>query len=169
MYLFFLISWHEFIISDEFMHWVLYFFLQREKIPGACMMVNKKRKHLFWNSKLHSRRWPSKWPPCRCRRCKRCEFDLWVGKIPWRSKWQPTLVFLPGESHGQRSLESYSPWDCKEPDMTARTRKACSGQFLSACHWSCMWHRKFLLERIMCVDPQGLLALVWPWCSRWFS
>ena len=37
-------------------------------------------------------------------------FDSWVGKIPWRRKWQPTPVFLPGESHGQRSLEGYSPW-----------------------------------------------------------
>ena len=36
-------------------------------------------------------------------------FDTWVGKIPWRRKWQPTPVFLPGESHGQRSLVGYSP------------------------------------------------------------
>ena len=35
-------------------------------------------------------------------------FDPWVGKVPWRREWQPTPVFLPGESHGQRSLESYS-------------------------------------------------------------
>ena len=38
--------------------------------------------------------------------CRRCGFDLWVGKIPWRWKWQPTPVLLPGESHGQRSLEA---------------------------------------------------------------
>ena len=38
------------------------------------------------------------------------QFLSWVGKIPWRRKWQPTLVFLPGESHGQRSLAGYSPW-----------------------------------------------------------
>ena len=37
-------------------------------------------------------------------------FDPWVGKIPWRRKWQPTPVFLPGESHGHRSLAGYSPW-----------------------------------------------------------
>ena len=37
----------------------------------------------------------------------------WVGKIPWRKKWQPTPVFLPGESHGQRSLVGYSPWSHK--------------------------------------------------------
>ena len=36
-------------------------------------------------------------------------FDPWVGKIPWRRKWQPTPVFLPGESHGWRSLVGYSP------------------------------------------------------------
>ena len=36
-------------------------------------------------------------------------FDLWVRKIPWRRKWQPTSVSLPGEAHGQRSLAGYSP------------------------------------------------------------
>ena len=41
-----------------------------------------------------------------------------VGKIPWRRKWQPTPVFLPGKSHGQRSLVGYSPRGCKESDMT---------------------------------------------------
>jgi len=39
-------------------------------------------------------------PTCQCRRYKRCKFDPWVRKIPWRRPWQPTLVFLPGESHG---------------------------------------------------------------------
>ena len=37
-------------------------------------------------------------------------FDPWVGKIPWRRRWQPIPVFLPGESHGQRSLVGYNPW-----------------------------------------------------------
>ena len=55
---------------------------------------------------------------CHCRRCKRCGFDPWVGKIPWRRRWQPILVFLPGESHRQRKLEQCSPWGCKESDMT---------------------------------------------------
>ena len=40
---------------------------------------------------------------------RRRGFDPWVGKIPWRRKWQPTLIFLPGKSHGQRSLIAYSP------------------------------------------------------------
>ena len=46
-------------------------------------------------------------PACQCRRCKRCRLDPWVGKIPWRRARQPTPVFLPGESHGQRSLVGY--------------------------------------------------------------
>ena len=55
--------------------------------------------------------------------CMRCRFDPWVGKIPWRrekpgSPWLPTPVFLPGKSHGQRSLADYSPWGCKESDTT---------------------------------------------------
>ena len=48
-------------------------------------------------------------PTCQCRRHKRHRFDPWVRKVPWRRAWQPTPVFLPGESHGQRSLVSYSP------------------------------------------------------------
>ena len=49
------------------------------------------------------------------------KFNLWIWKIPWRRKWQPTLVFLPGESHGQWSLASYSLQFHKEPDMTEET------------------------------------------------
>ena len=37
-------------------------------------------------------------------------FNPWAGKIPWRRKWQPTPVLLPGKSHGQRTLVGYSPW-----------------------------------------------------------
>ena len=57
-------------------------------------------------------------PTSQCRRHKRCRFDPWIRKIPWRRKWQPTPVFLPGKSHGQRSLVDYSPWDHKELDTT---------------------------------------------------
>jgi len=44
---------------------------------------------------------------------RRPRFDPWVRKIPWRSKWEHTAVFLPGESHGERSLAGYSPWVAK--------------------------------------------------------
>ena len=48
-----------------------------------------------------------------CQQCRQPGFDSWVGKSPWRSKWQPTLVFFPGASSGQRSLAGYSPWGCR--------------------------------------------------------
>ena len=46
-------------------------------------------------------------------RCSRLRFNLWVRKTPWRRKWQPTPVFLPGKSHEQESLAGYSPRDHK--------------------------------------------------------
>ena len=46
----------------------------------------------------------------------RHRFNPWVRKIPWRRKWQPTLAFLPGKSHGWRSLAWCSPWGHKESD-----------------------------------------------------
>ena len=60
-------------------------------------------------------------PNCQCRRHKRRGFSPWVGKIPWRRTWQPTPGFLPGESHGQRSLVGYSPWGHTESDTTEHT------------------------------------------------
>ena len=51
--------------------------------------------------------------------CRRLRFDSWIRKItPWRRKWQPTQVFLPGKPHGQRSLEGYNPWGLRELDPT---------------------------------------------------
>ena len=62
-------------------------------------------------------RWHSgKEPICQCRRHKRRRFDLWIERIPWRRKWQLTLVFLAGKLHGQRSLSGYNPWGRTESD-----------------------------------------------------
>ena len=47
--------------------------------------------------------------------------SLILGRFPWRRAWQPSPIFLPGESHGQRSLAGYSPWGCKELDTTEAT------------------------------------------------
>ena len=49
-------------------------------------------------------------PACQCRRLR---FDPWVEKMPWRRKRQPTSVFMPGKSHGQRRLAGYSSWGRK--------------------------------------------------------
>ena len=51
---------------------------------------------------------------------------LWVGKVLWRTKWLPTPVFLPGKSHGQRSLAGYSPQGHKELDVTVFSNTICS-------------------------------------------
>jgi len=48
-----------------------------------------------------------------CLQGKKCGFDPWVRKSPPRRKWQATPIFLPGKSHGQRSLAGYNPWGCK--------------------------------------------------------
>ena len=65
--------------------------------------------------------WPSgKESFCQCRRHR---FNPWVRKIPQRRKWQPTPVFLPGKSHGQKSLAGYSPCGCKESDTTGQLTK----------------------------------------------
>ena len=55
--------------------------------------------------------WPTGWESTY--QCRRLEFNPWVREFPWRRKWQPTPVFLPGKSHGQRNLVSYGPWGCK--------------------------------------------------------
>ena len=65
-------------------------------------------------------------PVAQCKestcQCRRCGFDPWVAKVLWRRKWKPTPVFLPGESHGQRSLVGYSLRGCKQSVDWAHTR-----------------------------------------------
>ena len=67
-------------------------------------------------------RWLSgKESACQCRRHRRCGLDPWIGKIPWRREWQPTLVFLPGKFHKQRNLVGYSPGGHTASEMTMST------------------------------------------------
>jgi len=83
-------------------------------------VIQHKIQGIDFNAILLTRlglpRWLSgKESTCQCRRCR---LHPWVRKIPWRRKWQPTAVFLPGKSHGQRSLVGYSPWGPKEPEAS---------------------------------------------------
>ena len=55
-----------------------------------------------------------------CLQCRKPGFDSWVGRIPWKRKWQPSPVLLPGKSHGRRILVGCSPWGRKELDTTER-------------------------------------------------
>ena len=82
--------------------------------PGLCRVsVCNVQISLLTCIFIGFSRWLSgKEPACQCRRCKRCGFNPWVGKRPWRRAWQPTPVFLPGEFHRRRSLVGNSPWGC---------------------------------------------------------
>ena len=77
-----------------------------------------------------------------CLKYERPRFYPWIRKILWRREWQPTPVFLPGESHGQRSLSGYSPWGCKESDTTEQLTfhyiiciSSTSRMYPSLLHW----------------------------------
>ena len=84
--------------------------------------------------------------------CRRLGFHPWVGKIPWRREWQPTLLFLPGEFHGQRSLAGSSPLSRQESDTTERLTLLC------ACCWKkepqpAKKLRAITSHRLICFDP----------------
>ena len=61
-------------------------------------------------------------------------FDPWVRKIPCRREWLLTLVFLPGEFHGQRSLVGNSPWGHKESDMTEQLSPSREKEYSGNCY-----------------------------------
>ena len=82
---------------------------------------------ITWNRSSITIRWGEPWglsgeeSACQCRRCR---FNPWVGKIPWRRKWQAAPAFLPGESRGLRNQANYSPWGCEETTMTEASEHA---------------------------------------------
>ena len=71
---------------------------------------NEENSRAFKRRHTHPGGLNGKESACQCRRCG---FDPWVREILWRREWLPTPVFLPGKSHGQRSLVGYSPWGCR--------------------------------------------------------
>ena len=98
--------------------------LLEQSIIERCANVyeNKKEDLVLQKTKLFVIKWLPRWlngkeSTCQCRRCRRCGFDSWVGKIPWSGKWKATPLFLPRKFHGE-SLVSYSPWGHKELDVT---------------------------------------------------
>ena len=87
-------------------------------------------------------------PACQRRRCG---FDPWVRKIPWRREWQPTPVFLPGECHGQRSLVGCISWGREELDMT---------QHAGIRAYACFKDLSFFLYSVPTAPPSSIL--LWP-------
>ena len=90
-------------------------------IPGSGRSPGEGNGKPLQHSWASSGGSSSKKSACQCRRPKGHEFDPCVGKISWRRKWQPTPVFLPGESYGQRSIVGYSPYGHKELDTDEAT------------------------------------------------
>ena len=92
------------------------------KMISPCLWLCPHMKNNFM--KMRGKPWGfpgttvGKESTCQYSRRKRCRFVSWVEKIPWRRNWQPTPVFLSGESHGQRSLAVYSPQGPKESYAT---------------------------------------------------
>ena len=93
---------------------------------GNELIIRRRSALTKWCEKPYLPKWlSSKESTCQCRRHKRCVFDPWVRKIPWRRAWQPMSIFLLGESYGQGSLVVYSPQNCKESDTTEVTQHTC--------------------------------------------
>ena len=86
--------------------------------------------------------------------------------MPWRRKWQPTPVFLPGKSHGQRGLEGYSLWGCRESDMTEKKIICLSSHYLSINHlscWLCLCGEPWLTHCCCCCWVASVVSdSVWP-------
>ena len=83
-----------------------------------------------------------------CLQCGRPGFHPWVGKIPWRRKWQPTPVFLPGESHGWRNLVGYSPWGRKGSGTTTLTAFLWCWRRLLRVPWTARRSNQSILKEI---------------------
>ena len=78
---------------------------------------------------------------CQCRRHR---FDPWVRSIRWRRKWQPSLVFFPGEPHGQRSLVGSSPWGRKRAEHDLATKQQLYSLALNRSSGACGLRSVFL-------------------------
>ena len=98
---------------------------------------------------------------------RRCGFNPWVRKIPWRTKWQLAPVFLPG-TQGQRSLAGYSPRSCKDSDTTERTHTNINMHLFSSVAQSSPTLRPHRLQHIRppCPSPTPRVysnSCPWSW------
>ena len=101
---------------------------------------------------------------CQCRRCK---FNHWVGKIPWRREWQPTPVLLPEESHRQRSLEGYSRSGAMLSNLVGRMTRVATEHL--KCHgrrWRIEFFKKLKKKIIFDLAGSSLPRTGFPLCGK---
>ena len=112
---------------------ILKSFPERLETTGATLGTQPSAK---WKDCLLNGGFPGSSAGKENLQCGRPQFDPWVGKIPWRKECLPTPVFWPGEFHKQRSLAAYSPWGCKESDMTEQLSLSLKGENIcKQCDW----------------------------------
>ena len=91
-----------------------------------------------------------------CLQYRRCRFNSWVRKVPWRRAWKPTPVLLPGKSHRQRSLVGYSLWGFQESDTTQRTEHTCThfclvNKFFCTIFFFHSTHKQYHMVLVLCL------------------
>ena len=155
------------------LHYILYaIYLQHFSAILCLTLVNKYTKHSLFmyyilvplNQVIKNSAWLERSLPWWLSgkeftyQCRRCRFDPWIRKIPWRRKWQPTPLFLPGKSHGHGSLVGYSPRGRKESNTTEwlnnNIGRDCFGYWLLE-----NWWIFYVLMYMSCTDD-GLLACI---------
>ena len=130
------------VFKVSFRHYSLYLFSMSNFLKMCAFVILKFQDDRIILSKFSLiyillkdiiDRWWWPWLPrwhsgqefdCQCRRHR---FNPWVRKIPWSRKWQPTSVFLPGKSHGWRSLVGCNSWGHNELDLTEHAHTKLKG------------------------------------------
>ena len=160
------------------------------KLFWKLYIITKMKETVIKISPIWSQRllWWLSGKECTCQ-CRRHEFNPWIGKIPWRKAWQPTPVFLPGKSHGQRRLPGFSPWGCKRVGrdlVTKQQQQQCevidekteerkvyelrswhmSGTGLLPHCALCVPFHWFLITRT-CACMLSHVSRVWPFATLW--
>ena len=119
----------------------------------------------FFGFQKLPRLYSSKKSTCQCKRCRRHEFDPWIGKILWRRKWKPTPAVLPRESHGQKSQAGCSPWGRVESGTTGHIAHV---PFFTGCLAPSILATYHLHPRPAGTQPLYWVPSICNWASRIF-
>ena len=140
-------QWAHYLCSLFFTHCLLRCPVSRKSFPSHARTASTEDMKLLLNQEIGNNCTAVRASQValvaklQCWRGRRRGLNPWVGKIPWRTKWQPTPAFLPEESHRQRSLAGYSPWGRKELDATEATEH-------TGFSWGCCVYNTYNLNEL---------------------